>query len=140
MESSVESYILVDANIWIAYFDQTDSTSEKAKKYIKQLEDKQQRTLVTDFVIQEVVTLLLYKGKTKQVEQFIAYIQTQPHIDVVKIDTEFWEKTMTYIASKRYQPKLSFTDWSLLFLKDHFQFNLLTFDKQLQSTAKHLAS
>lgn len=139
MESNAESYVLVDANIWIAYFDKQDALSKKAKDYIQYLEDNQQQTLVTDFVLQEVTTILLYKNKTQQVQQFINYIQTQPHIDLVRIDAEFWDKTMVYVQSKHYKPKLSFTDWSLLFLSDVFEFNLLTFDKQLANSSKRLA-
>lgn len=139
MELNGESYIIVDANIWVAYFDKEDALSEKAKRYIKQLECNEQRTLVTDFVLQEVTTVLLYKSKTEQIEQFIHYIQTQPHIDIVSIDSEFWYSTIHFMQNKHYKPKLSFTDWSLLFLSEAFTLQLLTFDRQLMNTHKRLA-
>lgn len=139
MASSAEHYQLVDANIWIAYFNQADPQSAKAKQYVHNLEDSNDRVLVTDFVLQETVTILLYKNQSKAVGQFLNYIRDRDNIEIVSIDSDLWNTTFKYIQGYKFKPKLSFTDWSLLFLADEFNFNLLTFDKQLANAHKRLA-
>lgn len=138
MASNVEHYQLVDANVWIAYFNEADPQSTKAKQYIFQLEDSNDRILVTDFVIQETVTILFYKNQPKSAEQFLNYIRERDNIEIVSIDSDLWNTTFKYIQESKFKPKLSFTDWSLLFLAGEFNFNLLTFDKQLANVYKRL--
>lgn len=139
MESNAETYSIVDANIWIAYFDITDSLSSRAKKHILDFETSRQPVLLTDFIIQEVVTVLLYKNMSKSVQQFMRYIHEQDYIEIVSIDTELWDNTIQFIEGRKFTPKLSLTDWSLLFLANTYNFLLVTFDKQLSNTSKRLA-
>lgn len=130
---------LVDANVWIAYFDKDDSLSEQGRDLLKQTHVESHPLLITDFIIQEVLTIFLYKNKADHIEKFLNYIETQPHIEVIGIDGLLWKRVAQFMRRHKHIPKLSFTDWSLLYLATAFGFGLNTFDKQLNNTYQRLS-
>lgn len=138
MELSAKAQ-LVDANVWIAYFDKDDSLSEQGRDLLKQTHAESRPLLLTDFIIQEVLTIFLYKNKITYIEKFLNYIETQPHIEIIGIDGLLWKRVTQFMRRHKHIPKLSFTDWSLLYLATAFGFGLDTFDKQLNTTYQRLS-
>lgn len=136
MESSVKA-VVVDANIWIALIDKQDSLHDQAYEILQEI-DEETQILLTDYVVQEVITVLLYKKRSQLIQGFLKYFRSNPHIISISIDTDFFDSITKYIEKQNYSPKLALTDWSLLFLADYFEIHVLTFDKQLANACKKL--
>lgn len=123
--------VIVDANIWVAYFDRNDTLSDHALSLLKDIFNQNTRIVVTDFVIQEVMTVLLYKNKHHAAELFFQFVDDEVSIEIFHCDRTLLHQTILFAAKKIWKPKCSFTDWSLAFLSHHFNMKLLSFDKQL---------
>ncbi|MBI2410762.1 MAG: PIN domain-containing protein [Candidatus Kerfeldbacteria bacterium] len=130
---------LTDANIWIAYFDKGETQSELAKEFLEFMIEQYYPIIISSLVIQEVMTVLLYKNKHTLAQDFMEYIQRQPTISILSVDESLLEKITVYMKKHQFRPKLSFTDWSLLFLTEHAKLDLVTLDKQLANTYKRFA-
>lgn len=128
---SLDKRILIDSSVWVAYFDRDDSHTEQAKKILNECVDHSLVLLLTDYVIQEVVTVLLYKNKPALVERFMKYLDDEPLLEIVNIDAHHVQKTIQFAKTKKWSPKLSLTDWSLFFLAKNLDLQLATFDSQL---------
>lgn len=131
--------MLIDSSVWIAYFDRDDSHADRAKKILDEYTADSSILLVTDYVIQEVVTVLLYKNKPMIVERFMEYLDDEPSIEIVSIDAHHVRKTIQFAKTKYWRPKLSLTDWSLLFLARNLNLHLATFDNQLYNAYRKKA-
>lgn len=138
MESNLKA-VVVDANVWIALLDKQDSLYDKAYTILKSFDAKTQ-VLLTDYVIQEVMTVLLYKNRQRVINTFLRYIEDEPRFITIGIDPEFFSSVTKFIADRKYSPKISLTDWSLLFLQTYFAVNLVTFDKQLAHASRRIAA
>ena len=130
MGSSAD-YILVDANVWLAYFNTEDTLHRKAVPTLERLEDK--LLLVTDWVLQEVLTSFLYKNQSGLIPRFMDKLNNSEHFSVVRIDSDLYRETIQFMERQNYKPKISLADWSLAFLSTNFELPLLTFDKQLKN-------
>lgn len=130
MESSVNT-VLVDASVWIAYFNANDVLYQKAQSVI---DEKENHTLIlTDYVLQEVITVFLYKKQAGLIEELMNTLQKE-NVEIVSVENFFLTSILKFIKQLKYKPKMSLTDWSLLSLAAEFGFPLLTFDKQLLNT------
>lgn len=127
----LDERVIVDANVWIAYFDRNDSLSDHARSLLKSIFDQEGRIVITDFVIQEVMTVLLYKNKHHAAELFFQFVDDEDLIEIFHCDRTLLHQIIHFAAKKSWKQKLSFTDWSLAFLSHHFNMKLLSFDKQL---------
>lgn len=132
----LDKRILIDSSVWIAYFDRDDSHTERAKNILKEYTADSFVLLLTDYVIQEVVTVLLYKNKPTLVERFIEYLDSESSIEIVSIDAHHVRKTIQFAKTKNWRPKLSLTDWSLFFLAMNLPIYLATFDGQLDHACR----
>lgn len=126
--------IIIDANMWVAFFDKSDALHEAANKYMVDIPSKNANVIVTDFLIQEIITVFLYKNKPSSVKKFLDFLKTERLVATVGIDTKLLDEVMRFIDIHSYKPKLSLTDWAILYLSTEFNFSLLTFDKQLMNT------
>lgn len=132
--------IIVDANIWISYFNQDDTLYHQAKEIVDTyLQDDRKVLMVTDYILQEVITIFLYDSKPGLIDEFMEFINTEAQIEILNINSYFFTTVVDYIKQFSYKPKMSLTDWSLLFLAQELNCTLLTFDKQLYHTYKKLS-
>lgn len=129
-----DNVIIFDANIWIAYFSDQDSLSDQAVDYVESIPEGQSNVIMTDFLIQEIITVFLYKNQMNSIKNFLKFLDKEQLIVTVGIDTELFKELIEFIKSHLFKPRLSLTDWSLLFLAQSFNFELITFDKQLNNT------
>ncbi|MFA6475719.1 MAG: PIN domain-containing protein [Patescibacteria group bacterium] len=134
MGSNVNS-VLVDASVWVAYFDKNDVLYYKAGKLLDRTEDKVR--ILTDYVVQEVITIFLYKKQPQLIQELLNIIQ-HDNTEIISVESVFLNSLMTFIKEQNYQPKMSLTDWSLVFLAGELGLPLYTFDKQLQNTHRRL--
>lgn len=128
---SVANAVLVDANIWIAYFDKTDSLYNKAQSVIDSKANNV--LLLTDYVIQEVITIFLYKKQHNLIPELMKTIKEE-NVEIITVESIFLKSLLQFIEDCHYRPKLSLADWSLLFLTEELGIPLLTFDRQLATT------
>lgn len=128
--------VLIDSSVWIAYFDKDDPHTERAKKILNELTESGSALLLTDYVIQEIITVLLYKNKPKLAECFMEYLEDEPSAEILSIDAPLVQKTMRFAKSKNWRPKLSLTDWSMFYLANTLNLPLYTFDRQLDHVVK----
>lgn len=132
----LDQRVLIGSSVWIAYFDKDDSHAERAKKILNELTESSAILLLTDYMIQEIITVLLYKNKPKLAECFMEYLEDEPSAEILSIDASLLQKTMRFAKSKNWRPKLSLTDWSLFTLASTLNLTLYTFDGQLNHAVK----
>lgn len=94
--------------------------------------------LFTDYVIQEVITIFLYKKQHALIAELMTTIQKE-NVEIITVESIFLKSLLKFIDSAGYKPKLSLADWSLLFLTEELGIPLLTFDKQLAAAYRKLS-
>lgn len=134
--ASLDRRALVDSSVWIAYFDKDDIHARAAQKTLEELNQNSATLLLTDYVIQEIITVLLYKNKPQLAERFMEYLDDEESTEIVSIDALLLKRTMEFAKLKKWRPKLSLTDWSLLFLANTLNLPLYTFDVQLDHACR----
>jgi len=117
--------IIVDSNIWVAFFDTDDSTHKRATVIFEDL-DNSNELAMTEYVFVEVCTILKNKKKFTIVKDFINFIN-EYNIEIMLLGGLLYRFTDTFTSSAR--NKLSFVDSSLLYLSQNH--TVLTFDKAL---------
>lgn len=127
--------VLVDANIWIAFFLSTDVHADKATTILEKEEKKGSIFLIPQTVIQETITFLLYKNHPETAATFIQYLQGSRIIRIQE-DFELMKNIFLFASEHHFRPKISFTDWSLYYLSAIHNIKLLTLDRQLTNAIK----
>ena len=127
--------VLVDANIWIGYFDKSDSLSEKAETTLIELLSAGKKLIIPYSVMQEISTFFLYNKQVEAFTSFLDFVDQHPNIYNLGFDSLVLKNTVQFIQQHNYTPKISYTDWSLLYLNHEFQLPIATFDKQLANKA-----
>lgn len=129
---------LLDSSVLIAYFDTADPHSANADALMEALERRSSRVLLSTLVIQEVLTLLLYRKQIEAVDVFNQYIQGNSAVSVVVCDMAGVNNALNLARSRKWLPKLSLTDWCLAEIALHSRIPLYTFDRQLEHLVKRL--
>lgn len=117
--------IILDSNVWIAYFDEDDFTHEQASELFKSVDKNE--LVVTEYILLEVSTVLKQKLGGEFARQFIKKIFQEKFIFLSS--DNFYKETILLFQSLK-DDKLSFVDVSLLYLAKQYQ--IKTFDKHLQ--------
>ncbi len=122
----MDSKIIFDSCVWIAFFNKDDSQHKKALNVFKKYE--WYNIIVPSFVISEVSAVLLYKLWKEKVDIFINIILNTQYVDIVWI---LEEKLIDLLNSYQISDtkKLSLVDFSLKIMSKNSK--LITFDKQL---------
>ena len=134
-----ETLSLIDTNVLLALMDPKDSLWKKANAAFDQLKQKQKSLILLTPVIEETVTFLFYKQRGELAKEFIDSSHLDPSIIVRDVDAHTQRQAFDLASRHRYQPKISLTDWILLFLSLTWKIELVTFDKQLHNLWKRLA-
>lgn len=127
--------VLVDSSVWIAFFDKDDVHYNKAKALFDLVAPA--TLLLTDYVVQEIITIFLYRDQKILLDELMITLE-RPDIEIISVENYFLKQTIRFADEHEYKPKISLTDWLLLFLAKELGFNLLTFDKQLANATKRL--
>lgn len=137
--ASQENRCLIDASALVGLIDRDDSHAEKAVAIFKDIKKNQTQAIVSDFVLQETFTILLYKRKGHLLTNILTFLQKDPLFELIDINIQTLQKTAAFAHTKSFQPKMSITDWSLAYLSTETKIPLVTFDKQLKNFCKKLA-
>lgn len=125
----MEDKIILDSNIWIAYFDKNDSTHLAAIKVFESLNSK---IFITHFLISEISTILQFKLWKDFSDLFLDWIKDR-NIEIIEL--EDFDILIDFYTKNDFK-KLSFIDHSLLLLSKDFE--VITFDKDLNKLIKQI--
>lgn len=118
------SRIILDSNVFIAFYFEKDSLHKEAVLLIEQIGEKE--ILLPYCVLQEVTTILAYRSGKKVADQFLEDAQRADNVLIIpdqpQPEIEFY---------KKFKEKISFTDIALIYLSLQYNALLITFDKQL---------
>lgn len=128
---------LIDASVWVAYFDTNDTLHRQAQSVLNGKTDTV--LLLTDYIVQEVITVFLYKKQHQLIEELMKTIQKE-NVEIISVESSFLKSLLKFIKQFSYSPKISLADWSLMFLAEELGLPISTFDKQLNNTYSRLAA
>ena len=121
---------IIDSNIWIAFFNESDSQNEKA---IKLLENVKLPVAITEYVVLETCSVLANKASKKIADKFLEEILDNQDVTLLLSDENyFWEVISRF--KKTPEKFFSFVDISLLCLSK--QYEIISFDKKLDNEIK----
>ena len=117
---------ILDSNIWISYFIIDDSNHKKASKIIEWLENES--VCITDHIIIEVSTILLYRLWKQFANDFIELIKYNTNVGIFYSNKIIFDDFINFFIINK-NNKLSFVDQSLIYLSKDFE--IITFDKEI---------
>ncbi len=118
--------MIVDTSVFISFYHETDVNHKKA---IEVLGNNQNRILISDYILNEVISVSLRKMGLERAKYILEIIIDQELVSVKHTsESEFYEILEIF---KNQNDKLSFVDCSIILLaKIHGQ-NVVSFDKNL---------
>ena len=128
--------VLLDTGFILALRNKDDNNHTKAKDTFENniLTGKYGKILITDYVVDEIMTLILNRIKNKRfAEKTRDFLLKTTKIVLLLIDEELFTETLNKYFSY-FEQGLSFTDCTFLSLADKFNnqnFYIATFDKNL---------
>lgn len=125
-----DNMIIFDSNIWIAFFNISDSQHKKAEKILENISGK---IFITEYVILEVSSVLLFKVNKGVANKFIEIVLNNKDIEILFSDKDFFQGTLGCFQNEK-TGKLSFIDVSFLYLSNFY--NVFTFDKKLEEAIR----
>ena len=121
--------LLVDSNVWIAWLVPSDSLHNRATAALEELIEKGANIAMSDHILAEVSTVLLYDEGREAANKFLELALGNQQLKIHTLSaTEVREISEKFKKSSR---KLSFTDEVLRFLSDKYGYTLLTYDADL---------
>ena len=120
---------LLDSNVWIALYNPNDSSHQRSKADFEKIASEHQRIVISDHVLSEVFTHILYRFGRQDALAFLDEVLNNPEILIHTLNSGDIREISEEIAHSK--PKLSFTDEVLRFLSDRYGYWLLTYDKDL---------
>lgn len=129
---------LIDANVLVGAYDSSDAHHDASLNMLVDLVEAQGTGIVLDHVIQEVITVLLYRSANTHAKEFLSRLVTDPLFFVVESTFSWIQDALALAEMQHFRPKISTTDWLLLSRSISTDAPILTFDKQLLAASKKL--
>jgi predicted nucleic acid-binding protein len=124
--------IILDSNIWVAFFNFEDSQYKSAKDVMSQISTS---LLVPEYVVIETCTVLTQKTNKSSTNKFLDFIFSNSDIEILYSGMDFFQNVLA-LYRKFNNEQLSFIDIALLYLSN--QHEIVTFDKVLQTEINKL--
>lgn len=115
---------VIDSSVWVALFLSLDTNHEKAVSIFEEMGNE--KIFLPYCVINEVATVLVYKGWKAVSNNFLSFIKGNEDI-FIENDNIFPE--IYFFESL--DSKISFTDSAVIHIACEHGLNLITFDKQM---------
>lgn len=135
MESKTIS-CLIDSSALLALIDQSDPSFNRANEVFEHIKLKNMQAILSDYVLQETFAMLLFKQKGDLLLPVLSLLQADPLFTLIDIDLQTLSKTIEFAQTKSFKPKLSFTNWTLVYLSTSLHLPVITFNKQLRDLCK----
>ena len=129
---------LIDANVLIGAFDTKDALHEQAFSILSDLVVVGGTGVVLDHVIQETLSVFLYRSANELASQLLERLQSDPSFFTVETPLIWMQESIDLAKQQRFRPKISLTDWLILYRSFVTGAPILTFDKQLLAASKKL--
>ncbi|MFA6305157.1 MAG: PIN domain-containing protein [Candidatus Gracilibacteria bacterium] len=117
---------ILDSSVIISVFRQQEKNHKKAL----QIFISNEKFLITEYVIAEVLTVLKMREGLKIANRCYDFISNTKDIEIVPIENIIFNKALSYFSQNK--NNLSFIDTILLILSKENQIELVSFDKDLQ--------
>ena len=110
--------IVLDTSVIISFFDNEDVFHSKAVKMLEAFEKEGKRLLITNYVLNEAVTVALRKAGLTKSKELLEFLLEYKNAEIFHVDAKgFMEVVKTF---KNQKSNLSFTDCSLLWLAKYY--------------------
>lgn len=130
------NYVFVDSNVWVAMHNDKDALHKQALTLFHTIEKKKARILTSDYIVQEVFTVLSKRVDQVRALNFYHYIAHQATTDIIGVNDFFLQKIITFIQAKKLKKSLGLIDYSVLFFCRLVNCPIASFDQQLLQSAK----
>ena len=113
------SEVFVDASAYYAMLDPRDGWHKKVKECISQLESQDVRYATTDYILDEVVTLLQSRGLSYVVGPWLDDLMSNQLCHILWMNPERFEQVRQFFV-KHHDKQWSFTDcFSFCVMQEH---------------------
>lgn len=119
---------IFDSSVWIAFLYQSDQQHHKAEKIFAL---HQGTTVIPEYIIAEIVTVLTRKGAKSLADQFLEMVTDNKDVEILFCTDQFFMH-LTTVFKTHHQRNLSFVDMMLLVLADAY--HIVTFDQALHQS------
>ncbi len=123
---------IFDTNVWVAYFNLSDSQHAKALKLFRGL-NNQTMLALPEYVLLETVTVLASRASKKTADQFIDYALDNQNVTVLYCSPELLRASVATFQ-RQSSAALSFVDAALVALSSEHA--VVTFDRNLAKAIK----
>lgn len=130
--------VLVDSNIWIGLYHESDSLHEQARTTFFDFEQKQTELIITNFIIQEVFNILSLRSSQAAALHFYQFITHHDSIHQIDIEYKLIERTIRFMIKHQFNQPLGLVDYSILYLHYEFGFQVMSLDQQLMKLYQQL--
>ena len=122
--------ILIDSNVILGALNPQDSLHQIARAAIQQIEEKNEKMVLTNFVLSECITVEQYKRGKEKAIKLSEYLLNYNQVEVLHVAEVDFLKALSLF--RKQNSNLSFIDCTLLQLAIENKWSLLTFDKALE--------
>lgn len=119
--------IVADSSFLVAFFDEADSQHKKAVEDMKYIEEKKVDIMVSEHVLGETATILLYHASLGAAKLFLDYAQENFEIDPA--DGEHMPATIKIFINQNRQ--LSYIDASVVLLAKFLHLPVICYDENI---------
>ncbi|MBI2591575.1 MAG: PIN domain-containing protein [Candidatus Brennerbacteria bacterium] len=125
--------VFIDSNVFIAELNKDDALHSRAKTLLRYIEKQELSAVTSNFVINEVITVLSQRASKKAAIAFADFIYSNDvAVDIIAINKHIEIKAVEYLKSLK-SKNVSFCDCATLAVLDLFAIgNLATFDKDFK--------
>ncbi|MFH2105803.1 MAG: PIN domain-containing protein [Candidatus Micrarchaeota archaeon] len=124
--------MILDSSFLISFYDKDDSNHEKAISMMKNYVDR--KFLLSEYVIGETATVLLYKNGLEASKAFLETVQQAENFRIIFVSEDDFGKIIDIYKKQKHQ--LSFIDASLVYLARTTGSELISFDEDLLKEVK----
>ncbi|MEK6981628.1 MAG: PIN domain-containing protein [Candidatus Micrarchaeota archaeon] len=125
--------ILADSSFLVAFFHEKDSQHDKAIKDMKEYEEKKIDLMITEHILGETATVLLYYNGLNAAKTFLEYAEENFFVQHWELE----DRLSTLKEFKNQQFKLSYIDASIVFLAKFLQMPVACYDENILKAIKY---
>lgn len=130
--------VLVDSNVWVGLYNDQDSLHQRAQSAFQQLQSNDTQVIVTNFIIQEVFNIISLRSSQDKALAFYHLITHHHLIDSVNIEDKIIACTIRMVMKRNWGKPLGLVDYSILWLSQEFDCEVISFDEQLMKFYQEL--
>ncbi len=116
--------IIADTSFLVAFYHEIDSNHQEAVSLMQKHEHE--GLLISDYVLGETATVLLYKKKLESSLKFIEMAEETESVKLLKFSEQDFQQILDTFRKQKHQ--LSFIDASVVYLARNMNLAVLCFD------------